>query len=72
MHLFIPVISNGAEPLDHIIETLDAQLNANDALALCVDGDWVLEFELVARYRACNKFILEAQKEDGESNNSTM
>jgi len=66
MRLYIPVISNGGEPIDHIINTLDAQLDKEEALALCVEGDWVIELEVVGRYLARNKFILEAQ-EDGES-----
>jgi hypothetical protein len=69
--IFVPVtIVNVEDPVRHIMDLLNAGYDAAQALSECVDGDWVVELQVVRVYRATSKFILEVV--DGESSNAKV
>lgn len=62
--MFVPIM-NDDEPIITIMNTIGAHYFEEDALACCVDGDWVVELQVVKISKAKSSFILEVV-EDGE------
>lgn len=56
--IFVPLL-NIDDPITHIMDTLDARWLKEDALAACVDGDWVIHLQVVSKLKARSTFILE-------------